>query len=80
MAKKKEMICTHCGYSGKTDLKVKGSFMIELLLWCCFIIPGLIYSIWRVSNKIVVCPKCKGETMIPIDSPMGQKLLGELSN
>ncbi len=72
-----ERICTQCGSIGKHIKKTKGSFWIELVLWIAFIIPGLIYSIWRTTSKQSVCPKCGHSTMIPIDSPMGQKLAKE---
>ncbi len=73
----KDSICTTCGYVGKPIKLVKGSFAIELFLWLCFFVPGFIYSIWRLTSKIDVCPKCKNPNMIPIDSPVGQKLVGE---
>lgn len=73
-------ICTSCGYKGKSKKWTKGSFGIELLLWFFFIIPGLIYSIWRLTNKVEVCPSCKQPTMIPLHSPMGQKLMHEFKH
>jgi len=64
-------ICTNCGYEGKAKFKTKGSFLIEIVLWLLFIIPGLIYSLWRISaSKMMVCPGCDNiNTMIPADSP-----------
>jgi|SRR5690554_3070057 len=64
-------ICTNCGYEGKAKFKTKGSFLIEIVLWLFFIIPGLIYSLWRMSaSKMMVCPECDNiNTMIPADSP-----------
>lgn len=61
-----KMKCALCGYVGPAKRVTKGSFLIELLLWFFFIIPGLIYSIWRLSNKVKICPKCKHETLIPV--------------
>jgi hypothetical protein len=54
---------------------VKGSILIELLLLCFFIVPGIIYSIWRLNTRQKICPKCKNPSMIPSDSPVGAKLL-----
>ena len=76
MAKKIEMLCTSCMNQGVPKKVTKGSILIELVLWLFFIIPGLIYSIWRLSNKIEVCPSCGHEgSMIPLNSPMAKKLL-----
>lgn len=70
-------ICTTCGYIGNPQNVTKGSFTIEVVLWLLFLLPGLIYSIWRMSSKYEACPKCKGTSMIPVDSPIGQKVIGE---
>lgn len=76
---KQQFICTSCGYVGFPTTTTKGSFLIELALWFCFLLPGLIYSIWRLSSRYSSCPKCKGQNMIPADSPIGQKLMTEQS-
>ncbi len=73
-------ICTSCGYLGKPKKITKGNFIIELILWCLFIIPGLIYSIWRLTTKQEVCPECKHTTMIPESSPFGRELVNKIRN
>jgi len=70
------MICPNCGFQG-SPLKRPGSFKMELLLWCFFLVPGLIYTIWRYSSSQKFCPKCNRPGMISVDSPRGQKLLKE---
>lgn len=72
-----QLICTLCGYAGSVGKKNKGSDLIEVVLWLFFLIPGIIYSIWRRSDKQSVCPKCGNKTMIPADSPQGQRLMAE---
>jgi len=69
-----QYICTNCGYEGNPVSYTPGSFWLELALWIFFILPGLIYSIWRLSARKKVCPKCKSPNMILIDSPIGKKL------
>ena len=71
----KELLCTNCGYKGKPKLKTKGSILIELILWICFIIPGLIYSIWRHTTRYEACPSCAAPNMISLDSPKAQQIL-----
>lgn len=78
--KQKELICTQCGNIGKSKKVAKGSTGVELVLWLCFIIPGLIYSIWRVSSYHNACRVCKNTNLIPLDSPMGKKKLKEIES
>lgn len=75
-----DFICTNCGYQGKPKTKVKGDFLIELFLWLFFIIPGVIYSVWRLSNKTKVCPNCGKESLISMDSPMAKVLIKTIKN
>jgi predicted RNA-binding Zn-ribbon protein involved in translation (DUF1610 family) len=75
--KSKEFICGNCGYIGKTKKATKGSFWIELALWLFLILPGLIYSIWRITSRHFICPTCGSPELIPVDSPRGKKLIKE---
>lgn len=76
---KNEMICSNCGYKGVVKKKAKGSFGMEIVLWCLFLVPGLIYSFWRITNKAFFCPGCNtADSMIPITTPRGQRLAAEL--
>ncbi len=77
MFNNKPLVCTVCGYVGEAKKHTKGNFLIEVVLWLCFIVPGLIYSIWRLTTKQTICPKCKNSSMIPTDTPVGQKLMNE---
>ncbi|WP_114968528.1 YqaE/Pmp3 family membrane protein [Rhodoferax ferrireducens] len=61
--------CMTCGISGQPKQITKGNVLIEIVLWLCFIIPGLIYSIWRLSSRYKACPSCGGTTLVPIESP-----------
>lgn len=61
-----KMKCAFCGYEGRAQKMTKGSFILEVVLWFFFIIPGFIYSIWRLMNKVKVCPVCHHESLIPI--------------
>ena len=48
---------------------------VELILWLCFLVPGLIYSVWRMSSYRATCPSCGSENLVPLDSPNGKKIL-----
>jgi ssDNA-binding Zn-finger/Zn-ribbon topoisomerase 1 len=56
--------CPNCKYEGNGKYIVKGSTFIEFILWCCFVIPGLIYSVWRLNNKKWICPQCDFEHVV----------------
>lgn len=66
-------ICTTCNYSGIFKKTNKGSFLLEIFLWFLYIIPGLIYSIYRRSNRRRQCPNCLNFTIIPTNSPILNK-------
>jgi hypothetical protein len=66
-------ICTECYEFSFGELDRRGGCLIEIVLWCAFIVPGLIYSIWRRTNTTRTCPKCGG-TVIPADTPRGRDL------
>jgi hypothetical protein len=70
-------ICATCGTRGTPTQRDKGSGLIELVLWLCFIIPGILYSIWRRSGLSNCCRSCGSGDIIPIDSPRGRKLAAE---
>jgi hypothetical protein len=76
--KEELVICKECGYVSLPVTKVKGSIWIEIILWLCFLAPGLIYSVWRLTTKHKACQKCGSPSVIPIDSPMAQKLMKEI--
>jgi hypothetical protein len=76
--KKENYVCSSCGFVGSPEIKYKGSIWIEIILWLFFLIPGIIYSIWRVGSKFLRCPMCNGITIIPVNTPVGQKLSKDL--
>lgn len=73
----KQMICSNCGTIGVPKTVTEGSFFIELILWLCFLIPGLIYSIWRLTKRHQACRTCGSKDLMPLNSPMGIKLQNE---
>src|SRR5664279_3851097 len=68
-------ICPACGVRGEPATRTRGSIWIEIILWLCLIVPGLIYSIWRLTTRQKVCPSCGNAGMIPVVSPRGQQLV-----
>lgn len=73
-----DMVCTNCGYVGRPKMTVQGSGCVELALWLLLIIPGLIYSVWRLSSKRPACPNCSApNSMIPGESPRAREILSK---
>ena len=69
------LICTACGTeTGSPKIQTKGSFAMELVLWLIFIVPGLIYSVWRLTTRQKVCPACSSPALIPLNTPAGKNL------
>lgn len=69
-----DVACTRCYYIGPARRKKPGSIGIEIVLWF-FIIPGLIYSIWRSSSTYKACESCGSGDVVPLDSPKGQEIV-----
>ena len=61
--------CTVCGSITKPIRITKGSFVIEVFLWLCFLFPGLIYSLWRLTTRHDACRSCKSAAIVPLNSP-----------
>lgn len=72
------LICPACGAQGPVKTETPGSFLLELLLWLFFLLPGLVYSIWRLAARKKVCASCGAAGLIPADSPRGRQLRREL--
>ena len=68
---KPSLHCMDCGEDFKPPLKgaLRGSTVIEVVLWLCYIVPGVIYSIWRRSGSFKSeCPMCHSSKVVPIGS------------
>lgn len=72
-----KLICSMCGHAGAPKTAMKGNIVLEAVLWLLFIVPGLIYSIWRSTSRHSTCRVCGSDKLIPIESPVGQKLLAD---
>jgi hypothetical protein len=68
-------ICESCGTIAKPKRHMKGSFVIEVFLWLMLIVPGLLYSLWRLTTKSTICGTCQSAVIVPIKTPRGRKLL-----
>lgn len=74
-----KMVCNRCRHVGKPVSSTPGSFAIEVVLWLCLVIPGLVYSLWRLSRRQAVCERCGCPDLLPLDTPGAQDLAGPLA-
>ena len=72
-----EKVCKDCGAVGDPVTVTKGSLGIEVVLWLWFLLPGLVYSIWRHASRFDGCSSCGGANLIPVDSPVGRRMAGD---
>ncbi len=72
-----KLICVNCGSIGTPKTVTRGNILIELVLWLCFLFPGLFYSLWRLTTRTKACRACGAPNMVPLNSPMGKKLQDE---
>lgn len=72
--------CNNCGSIMKPRKKTQGFLIVEIILWIAFIVPGLIYTIWRTFTKYKACRECNSRNIIPVDSPRGKEILERQSS
>jgi hypothetical protein len=73
----KKYVCMECGCQ-RDPIKVKrGLLVIEIFLWLLYILPGVIYSIWRRVRTQEVCPNCLNPSVVLTSSSraMGMRRL-----
>ena len=69
-------ICKHCGTVNGPANTLPGSGWIELILWLAWLVPGIIYSVWRRSSRTApACRACGHRDLVPADSPVGRALM-----
>lgn len=61
--------CSTCESVTPARTATRGSLAIEIVLWLCFILPGLLYSLWRLTTRHLVCGACGQPGVVPTDSP-----------
>jgi len=60
----KKYICMECSCQRDPIWVKRGWLVIEIAMWLLYIIPGVIYSIWRRVRKQQVCPNCLNPGMV----------------
>jgi hypothetical protein len=68
-------VCKDCGHYGVAKASAQGSIWIEIVLWLFLLVPGLVYSAWRVSKKGKCCAVCGSFDTLPPASPLAAELV-----
>jgi hypothetical protein len=58
------MLCTRCEEVARPDTRVAGSDLLEVALWCLYLVPGFVYCAWRNVQQRRVCPACGSSALI----------------
>jgi len=69
------MVCMRCEDRVDPVRVTPGSIWIELVLWLALIVPGLVYSIWRLANRHSGCPNCGSADLVPLYSSAAKRVL-----
>lgn len=70
-------ICATCGHVGRPVYVKRGTVLISIVLWLTFIIPGIIYSLWRLTSGYRKCEACGSTSLLPLNTQAGRKLVTE---
>lgn len=71
--------CLYCGFVGEPGQKTPGTVSTEVGLWLFFVVPGLLYSVWRRLARQQRCAKCGNTHIVAAESPVAQAALLKLS-
>src|ERR1043166_2982469 len=69
--------CTRCGHIGPPGFFTGGSPFVAAILWLCLIVPGLLYSMWKIARSRGVCTRCGDTILVPPDSALAKQLSEE---
>lgn len=73
----RKYVCLECGCQRDPIDAKRGLLVIEIFMWLLYILPGVIYSIWRRVRKQQVCPNCLNPSIVLTSSTraMGMRRL-----
>lgn len=68
-------VCTVCQHVGQPKLVLKGSAWVAFFLLLLWLVPGIIYIIWAITNRRKCCEMCSSVNIVPANSVTGRRLL-----
>ena len=73
-------VCGNCGHHAPALVVKRGSVGISVIGWLVFLPAGLLYSLWRLSTRHLVCESCGSTALVSPESPVGRRMLREASS
>jgi hypothetical protein len=68
-------VCLDCNsYTSNPDIGMPGYTIVEIALYFCYVIPGVIYSIWRRTQHVRTCKMCHKDRLIEVMTPEARTL------
>ena len=73
----RKYVCMECGCQRDPIDAKRGLLAIEIFMWLLYILPGVIYSIWRRVRRQEICPNCRTPSIVLTSSSraMGMRRL-----
>ena len=71
------MCCTRCGVVAVPRRITKGTLGIEIVLWLLLLVPGVLYSIWRLTSRYDGCRSCGSSELVALTSPTGREIVAQ---
>lgn len=70
-----EAVCRSCESVAFPKTEKPGSMLFGICLFFVFVVPGVLYAIWRITNQTEVCSFCGSEDLVPKYSPAGERII-----
>ena len=71
----RKYVCMECGCQQKPVDAKRGLLVIEIFMWLLYILPGVIYSIWRRVRTQQVCSKCRTPSVVLTSSSRAMAMM-----
>ncbi len=71
----RKYICMECGCQRDPIDAKRGLLAIEICMWLLYILPGVIYSIWRRVRKQQICSNCRNPSIELTSSSRVMKMM-----
>lgn len=68
-------VCQTCEEVGQVRTEMPGNSVVELLLYLFYLVPGIIYSVWRRQGKKQVCGACGSDRLVAAKTRAGLAII-----
>lgn len=68
-------VCQNCEEVGRVIIHMPGSNILEIVLFLCYLVPGIIYAVWRRQSKKQVCGACGSDRIVAAKTRVGLSII-----